>query len=114
MDLEAFTREVQARGGACAMWLVYLADRFALPEGGWPGLVLQGAFFTRGEAYAFAEGRRRARMWQHYYVFRVELDVAWIATESPRQCEFESAFGRPRQFASVSVTPTQLANALAD
>ena len=114
MDLEAFTREVHARGDACTVWLVYLADRFAPVEGGWPALVLQQAFFTRGEAYAFAEGSRRARMWQHYYVFRVELEVAWIATESPRLCEFESAFGRPRQFASVSVTPTQLANALPD
>lgn len=96
------------------MWLVYLADRFAQVEGGWPGLVLQRAFFTRGQAYAFAEGSRHARMWQHYYVFRVEADVAWIATDFLRLCEFESAFGRPRQFVPVSVTPTQLADALAD
>lgn len=102
------------RGGACAVWLVYLADRFAPLEGGWPGLVLEQAFFTRGQAYGFAEGSRHARMWQHYYVFRVEVDVAWAATESPRLCEFESAFGRARQFAPVSITPTQLTNALAD
>ena len=114
MELTPFVREVEARGGECPIWLVYLADRFAEPEGRHPALVLQQAFFTRGEAYAFAEGSRVARMWRHFYVFRVDVDVAWAATDSARTAEFETAFGRARDLPDVRVTPTDVARAFGE
>jgi hypothetical protein len=110
MELEAFTREVQARGGECAVWLVYLADRFADLTEGRTDLVLQQAFFTRGHAYAFAEWRRNARMWQHYYVFRVDADLAWAVEGTVREGAFEMAFGRERELPAVGVTPAELAS----
>src|SRR5687768_14865207 len=105
MERNAFVRAVEARGGECSVWLVYLADRFAEPEGRHPGLVLQQAFFTRGEAYAFAERSRVARMWRHFYVFRLEVDLAWAASDSARTAEFETAFGRVRDVGDVRITP---------
>jgi hypothetical protein len=112
MELEALIEEVLARGGECAVWLVYLADRFGDFAGGPPALLLQSAFFTRGESYAFAEGALKARMWQHFYVFRLQVDFGWLNGVAPRTGEFEMAFGRMRALPHVSVTPTELASVI--
>jgi hypothetical protein len=104
--------ELHARGDEADVWLVYLADRFAEMEGGRAALVLVQAFLTRGEAYSFAEGLRRQRPWQHYYVFRLVADFTWAAGESPRPAEYETAFGRARESLPVEVTPAQVARVL--
>ena len=112
MEIGAFREELQARGGESAMWLVYMADRFGDWQDGRPMLVLQQAFFTRGHAYAFAEARRKARMWQHYYVFRLVANLGWVESGSRRAAEYETAFGRDRELPVVGVTPTGLAAAV--
>ena len=112
MDLDTLIQEIAARGGECVVWLVYLTDRNVELEGGPPALVLQSAFFTRGEAYACAEAARKARMWQHFYVFGLQADVAWVTAGFTRTGEFEMAFGRTRDLPNVSVTPTDVAAAM--
>ena len=112
MDIEAFRAELSARGGECSVWLVYVADLFEELQGARTVLDLQGGFFTRGAAYSLAEGRREARRWQHYYVFRVQADPAWVASGLPRRAVFETTFGRPRELPDISVTPTALADAI--
>jgi hypothetical protein len=112
MTLERFRDYLRAQGGAASLWLVYQADAFAELRDSPTVLVLQQALPTRGHAYAFAEGRRNARMWQHYYVFRVDADLAWTVEGSVREAAFEMAFGRERELPTVSVTPAELASVL--
>lgn len=111
MERQAFVREVEARGAECPVWLVYLADRFAEPEGRHPELVLQQAFSPAARPTRSPNASRVAPMWRHFYVFRVEVDLAWAATDRPRSAEFETAFGRVRDLADVRVTPTEVAHA---
>jgi hypothetical protein len=91
---------------------VYLADVMMELEAGRLSLALQRAFFTRGGAYAFAERLRQQRQWQNYYVFRVAVDTAWADGDAGREAEYETAFGRPRHFAPVIVSPERVAAAL--
>ena len=105
---------LRARGGASTIWLLYLADVMRELEAGHPVLTLQRAFFTRGGAYAHAEHLRSQRQWQHYYVFRVAANTAWLDGDVAREAEYETAFGRPRRLPlpGVIVTPTQVAGAM--
>jgi hypothetical protein len=112
VTVDEFRRELHARGGEAAVWLVYLADRFAELEGGRAELVLVQAFMTRGQAYSFTEGVRGRRPWQHYYVFRLSADVVWAAGDVTRHAEYETAFGRSRDLPPAEVTPAQLARVL--
>jgi hypothetical protein len=112
ITLDEFRRELETRGGEADVWLVHLADRFAEGEGGGAALVLVQAFLTRGAAYSFAEGLRRRRPWQHYYVFHLVADSAWAAGDSPRVAEYETAFGRSRDLPGVAVTPARVARVL--
>lgn len=112
MTRDRLLEELGERGGEADVWLVYLADRVAEFEGGAAALVLVQAFLTRGAAYSFAEGLRRRRPWQHYYVFHLVADVAWAAGDSPRVAEYETAFGRSRDLPGVAVTPAQVARVL--
>ena len=112
VTLEEFQRELADRGGEATIWLVYLADVMMELEAGRPVLSLKRAFFTRGAAYAFAERMRKARQWQHYYVFTVTVDDAWVDTATERTAEYETAFGRPRRLPVVTVTAAQVAGAM--
>jgi hypothetical protein len=112
VTLEDFRNELGAHEGQAQLWLVYNADLLAELESGRVTLMLQEAFFTRGEAYALAERLHQHRQWQHYYVFRVTADIAWAVGTVPRLTDFEAAFGRVRRLPPVSVSPSELAAAI--
>ena len=112
MELTAFREELRARGGACSVWLVYLADQLAELQDGRIALVLREAFLRRGDAYALAERHHQERRWQQYYVFRVDVDLEWSDAEIPRSAVYEMAFGRARELPEMAVTAAEVAGAL--
>ena len=111
MTIAELAAHLHARGGAAEIWLVYLADPFEEVQGGRIVLLLQRAFWTRGEAYSFAEGSRREKRWQQLYVFRVAVTSAWAEGTTPCGATFETEFGRSRPLPTVRVRPTELAAA---
>jgi len=111
VTIDEFRAALDARGGEADVWLVYLAHPYEVLTSASLSLALQGAFWTRGEAYAFAHGRRQRRVWNHLYVFRLTVDTRWAMTEEPRRAEFETEFGRVRELPAVSVTAAQAAAA---
>jgi hypothetical protein len=114
VDIVEFRAELHARGGAAEIWLVYQADPFEEVQGGRIVLVLQRPFWTRGEAYAFAEGSRNDKRWRQLYVFRVAATAAWAESTTAALATFETEFGRPRPLPFVRVSPTELATAFDD
>ena len=110
MDLGSFRDELGARDGEAAVWLVYREDAITL-QGERGPLVLQRAFWTRGQAYAYAERLHRERPWQHLHAFRVtaRADAVDVATWD---AAFEMAFDRPGAPNAVRVSPTAVAHAL--
>lgn len=109
MVLDAFRTQLRERGGAADIWLVYLADPFEEVQGGRIVLTLQRAFWTRGEAYAFAEGSRQEKRWQQFYVFRIAATSWWAEGSDGIPTAFEMQFGRTRLLPFVSVRPTEVA-----
>lgn len=109
-ELQAALRD---RGGAADVWLVYAIDPFEEVQGGRIVLVLQRAFWTRGESYAWAQRTRQEKRWQQFYVFRISVSLEWSFGTDPCAATFEAEFGRPRPLPHVCVRPTELAAALA-
>ena len=103
---------MQERGGQSEVWLVYLADPYRAFVGSAETLIMQRAFWTRGESYAYAHGAHEQRRWQHYDVFRIHTDVAWASGDDSRVAESETTFGRSRDVRAVQVGPASLAAAL--
>jgi hypothetical protein len=114
MDVSAFRAQLHARGGAAEIWLAYLADPFEEVQGRRIVLVLQRAFWTRGDAYAFAEASRKAKRWQQIYIFKLTATQAWAESTTACAARFETEFGRRRPLPAVGVTPTELAAAFGD
>ena len=111
MGIVELRAQLHARGGAAEIWLVYLADPFEEVQGGRIVLLLQRAFWTRGEAYAFAQASREEKRWRQLYVFRVTATEAWAEGTVSCAATFETEFGRPRPLPRVGVRPTELAAA---
>jgi hypothetical protein len=82
-------RELQAalrdRGGTADVWLVYAIDPFEEVQGGRIVLVLQRAFWTRGESYAWAQRTRLEKRWQQFYVFHVRCRASVFVLQSWRR-----------------------------
>jgi hypothetical protein len=112
MEFLELRAQLRARGGAAELWLVYMSDPFEEVQGGRMILCLQSAFWTRGEAYSFAEGRRQTQRWQQLYVFQLTASAVWAEGTAAGAAKFEMAFGRTRPLPAVSVTPTDLVAAL--
>ena len=113
MQVVELAAQLRVRGGAAEIWLVYLADPFEEVQGGRIVLLLQRGFWTRGDAYAFAEASRNEKRWQQLYVFRLTATAAWAEGTGACAAVFETEFGRPRPLPAVRVSPTELAAALA-
>jgi hypothetical protein len=111
MSLASLRQELQSRGGEAPMWLVFLDDAVAQVQGEWGSLLLQRAFWTRGEAYAYAQRLHRERAWQHFSVFKVIASADAIDSAN-WNAEFEMAFERETTSRVVSVSPTAVAQAL--
>ena len=113
MDAASFRTALDMRGGGADIWLVFLTDPLADAQRAPMSLVVQRAFWSRGEAYAYAQRRHGERPWQHFSVYRLfagtdAVDVvAWTAA-------FEMSFERAGAPMSVSVSPTEIAHALGD
>jgi hypothetical protein len=112
MDVLSLQSQIQSRGGVADVWLVYAIDPFEEVQGGRIVLVLERAFWTRGDSYAWAQRTRQEKRWQQFYVFRVSVTLAWSFGTAPCGAVFEMEFGRPRPLPRVSVSPTELAAAL--
>jgi hypothetical protein len=112
MTLDDFRAAIVARDNRADVWLVYLADPLDVILGSDIAIALQQAFWTRGEAYALAHGGHEERRWQHYCVYRLSADLSWTETETFRDAEFESAFGRLLEIPKVRVRPREVAEAL--
>jgi hypothetical protein len=109
--LDEFRAELEARGGEAEVWLVYVEHRGTTV----PGMVLdlQAAFWTRGEAYSCA-WVRHDDTGRHFYVYRLLVDLLWVATSIPRRPDFETVFTRARDLFVVTVVPAEIAAALRD
>jgi hypothetical protein len=114
VDIVEFRAQLHARGGAAEIWLVYLADPFEEVQGGRTVLLLQRAFWTRGEAYAFAQASRQEKRWRQLYVFRLTATEAWAEGTASCAPVFETEFGRSRPLPRVDVRPTEVAKTLAN
>jgi hypothetical protein len=114
MELAVLKAQLHARGGAADVWLAYLADPFEEVQGGRIVLMLQRAFWTRGEAYAFAQASRAEKRWQQLYVFRFNATLAWAEGTAACGATFETEFGRPRPLPAVRVSPTDVAAAFGE
>jgi hypothetical protein len=71
MSLASLRQELHSRGGEAPIWLVFLDDAVAQVQGESGSLLLHRAFWTRGEAYAYAQRLHRERAWQHFSVCMV-------------------------------------------
>jgi hypothetical protein len=114
MELAVFQAQLRDRGGLADVWLVYAIDPFEEVQGGRIVLVLQRGFWTRGEAYAWAQASRQEKRWQQFYVFRASVTLAWSFGTESCAAVFETEFGRPRPLPAVGVSPTELAAVLDD
>jgi hypothetical protein len=112
MEVSALQSELESRGGSADVWLVYAIDPFEEVQGGRIVLVLQRAFWTRGESYAWAQRTRQEKRWQQFYVFRASVTLAWSIGTDACAATFETEFGRPRPLPRVGVRPTELAAVL--
>ena len=112
MRQEDFAAAVRDRGCDVDVWLVYAEDRRESILGSGFQLHLRGAFWKRGEAYAFAARSHVESQWQHCYVFRLRADALWAAGTAPRRVEFETVFNDGRDLPVVAVTPAEVAGAL--
>ena len=112
ISLEELRVALEARGGQADVWLVYAEDAYESIVETEAVLKLQRAFWTQGEAYAFAHGAHEKRRWQHFYIFRLRAEVTWLEIKGPRLAQFETAFGRSRGPDPVPVLPMALAEAL--
>lgn len=111
MTIDDLRLALASRGGDADVWLVYQADAFPQIEGRAVTLVLQRAFWTRGEAYAFAHAGRQQATWRHYYVYRVHAHPAWL-DGSPALAEYETHFGRERDMPVVHIEAPEVASLL--
>ncbi len=112
MTLDQLRAAFEVRGGEADVWLVYMEDAHESIVEAAPVLKLERAFWTQGEAYAFAHGAHEERRWQQFYIFRLRGELTWLETNRPRLAQFETAFGRARSLGLVEVLPESVAKAL--